>query len=206
MDKNVENVYLKKISANKYELITKNFELTPKVYKMYVIDDVIVLRQTYYKKDYNNFEAKANSSNTAHNTENISNTTEYKSNYIQNQHNTQNTNNQTSKPSTLSSDFVICEDQNDARELSRMLTDDIKEGKILGIKGFDKKYYIFKTEYYNKLKALIIESARNSNKETTLEKLITETKEPEDALRGTIEILKEEGNLFERNKVYKLIE
>jgi len=224
-----ENVYLNKVSANKYELITKDAELMPRVYKLFVVDGMIILKPAYYKK-YGTYENKQNYEKPQTETESNNDelkTSEIKVDYKPNNYNDnyknynsynnynkgQTYNNERyynkydQKPrTTLSTDYVVCEDQNQAKEFSQMLSQDIKEGKILGIKGFDRRYYIFKSEYYSKIKSLITGIAKASEKETTLEKIINATKEPEDAIKGVLEIMKEEGQLFERNKVYKLIE
>ncbi len=187
MDK-YENVYLKKVTDNKYELITKDLELIPKVYKLFVVDGMIILKPTYYyqKKPEEGFESADNKEKyKIYNKDYYYKKKEY---------------------STMDVDYIVCDDQNQAKEISQKYSDEIKEGLVLGIKGFDRRYYIFKTTYYQKLKSLIVGVAKTTNKETSLEKLIDATKEPEDALKGVIEIMKEEGYLFEKNKIYKLIE
>ncbi len=120
-----ENVYLRKIGNNKYELITKDFDLIPRVYRLFKVDDIIILKPEYvYKKE----EPKKVESPVVEtkviqtdNNEIINNTTNEQNEVI----------------GELKTYFVI-ENQNVAKELSLKYSDLIKKREIIGIKGFDK--------------------------------------------------------------------
>jgi len=188
-----ENVYLKKISDKKYELITKNFDLHPRVYRLYNADGVIILKPEYsasYKKKEQIEDEKENTKKTYNSYE--ANTNNYTANYVKKEYLPEST--------IFKNPYYVCEDSEEARTISRSLYRQITEGIVLGIKGFDGKYYVFKKEYYHKVRDSILECAKNSDEVITLAKLQVSTKEPEDALKGTLEIMKEEGYLFEKTK------
>jgi len=157
-----EKVFVKKISKQKYEIITKDFELKDGVYTLYK------LKKDYFLKP-DNYEYKN------------------KQEYFKKE-----------EPSkTILKDYYIFSNENEAKTFSRKYFKEIKSKKLIGLKGFDGNFYILKTEFFDKIKNLILKLNKQEFIIKDLEKLITINP---NALRGILEIMKEEGIIIENKK------
>jgi len=95
-------------------------------------------------------------------------------------------------------DFQVIENSEEAKNFSQKREKEIKEGKILGIKGFDGKYYIIKKELFLAGKEKILKELKEGIK--SLQDLSIKTKMNESLVKGICELLKEEGEIMEKRK------
>jgi hypothetical protein len=184
-----ENVYLNKISDTKYEIITKDFKLFPKVYKLFLIDDMILLKPDKYEKK----EIKPKE---------IEIKDEIKPKYEKGEYTNKNktwVKEDFSVNKILDKGYKICENQQEAKDMSYKLKNGIRQGQVIGIKGFDNKYYIYKSEFFEKIKKQVLDHLKKHN-ELGLDELIGLTKKYDLVLRGVIEIMKEQGDIYEFKK------
>ncbi len=104
----------------------------------------------------------------------------------------------------LGDSFLAIEDPEEIRKISYVLKNEINNGDVLGIRGFDRTYYIFKRPCYEKNKSILLSSLKESNR--TFEELKTKLNVPEQLLKGLIELTKEQGEIIEPKKGnYKLV-
>lgn len=89
-------------------------------------------------------------------------------------------------------------DINSAAEISKKYEKLIKNGEIIGVRGFDKLFYVAKTEYYNrmneKIKKIIVKNARQ------LDEIAVETGESKNACNAILQILLSNGEIMEQKK------
>jgi len=149
------NVFLKKISDSKYELISKNLDLEQGDYSLTKVEELWILKQVYSSKDSEN------------------------------------------KEDVYNRGYIIFENEYQTKKFVEQYKEDIKKQKLVGIKGFDNKFYIFSSTYYIDLKNKILKSITEN---TSIEELATSTIENTDIIRGVIELLKEDGVIFEKTK------
>lgn len=104
----------------------------------------------------------------------------------------------------LGDSFLAIEDPEEIRKISYVLKNEINNGEVLGIRGFDRTYYIFRKANYEKNKSILLASLKESNK--TFEELKTKLNVPELLLKGLIELVKEQGEIIEPKKgTYKIV-
>ncbi|MFH0834753.1 MAG: hypothetical protein V1881_00210 [Candidatus Micrarchaeota archaeon] len=99
--------------------------------------------------------------------------------------------------------FLVVETELEAKRLSKELEPQVKGHSVLGVRGFDKKYYIatraFLAEAGEKVQKALLKG------ELTLGQTCVATKMPSDACVAALSILKEEGEIFEKRKGYYAI-
>jgi len=98
----------------------------------------------------------------------------------------------------ISKGFFIFEDANQANEFAKRNREKIEHEEIIGIKGFNNRFYFFANTYYNEKKKNILDSLTQEG--SSLELLSSKIEINEDIIRGLIELLKEEGLIFERTR------
>ncbi|VVB67913.1 Uncharacterised protein [Candidatus Norongarragalina meridionalis] len=99
--------------------------------------------------------------------------------------------------------FLVVETELEAKRLSKELEPQVKGHSVLGVRGFDKKYYIA-------TRAFLAEAGERVQKallkgELTLGQTCVATKMNQDACVAALSILKEEGEIFEKRKGYYAI-
>ncbi|PIO06246.1 hypothetical protein COT29_01995 [Candidatus Micrarchaeota archaeon CG08_land_8_20_14_0_20_59_11] len=96
--------------------------------------------------------------------------------------------------------FLVVETELEAKRLSKELEPQVKGHSVMGVRGFDKKYYIatrtFLAEAGEKVQKALLKG------EMTLGQACVATKMPQDACVAALSILKEEGEIFEKRKGY----
>ncbi len=91
----------------------------------------------------------------------------------------------------------------DLKEIIEKNRTAIKSGKIKGLKGFDGRFYIARTEYILKMSPLII---KQLDKEKSIEEIAGNLNVEPDAVRTVLHILAEAGDVIEKRQgVYAAI-
>ncbi len=85
--------------------------------------------------------------------------------------------------------------EREAKEFSKRYEREIKEGRLLGIRGFDKKYYVIRKDYFDKYSQLILKLLEKGP--LTLDEIAKRTKLPIHACKGILLLLSEEGQVYE---------
>jgi len=100
--------------------------------------------------------------------------------------------------------YAIIENEMEARDLSRFLEKQIRAGDYLGIRGFNKKFYIAEKNYYISLSERIRKLL--TKKDATVEQLATELKVTDDASAVAIMLMNNESEVIEKKKgMYGLV-
>jgi hypothetical protein len=79
------------------------------------------------------------------------------------------------------------------------LESDVKMGRVLGIRGFDKKYYVVTREFYDALSKKLLK-ALSGKKEENVVALSESLKAPQEACIAVLYLMKEEGEVIERKR------
>ncbi|MDD4984031.1 MAG: hypothetical protein PHH82_04325 [Candidatus ainarchaeum sp.] len=149
------SLFLKKISPNKYELLTKDLDIEQGSYSIQNIDGLWIMKKLAQTSMFKNSEIHTKG-------------------------------------------FFIFEDSNSATKFAYSIREDIEQEKVKGIKGFNNRFYFFSTTYYTKMKDKIIPLLTVSPQ--TLTQLAEGLEVNEDIVKGILELLKEDGLVFEKKK------
>jgi len=98
-----------------------------------------------------------------------------------------------------SNGFLVLSNEEEAREASVRLESEVKTGRVLGIRGFDKKYYIVTRTFYDALSKKLLK-ALSGKKEENVAELCELLKTPLEACTGVLYLMKEEGEVIERKR------
>ncbi len=205
-----ENIYINKTGENKYEIITKEISFEPGVYTLYNLEKNLfvvkkqvfgdntkaIKEQQYLPKDEPSEITKIENQ-----------AKEVKE--VQEKQEQDNTNREEStqewykkaldiKKELNQNQFLVIKDLEEVRKLSFVTKQEINSGEILGIRGFDKNYYVFKKPYFETIKEKILESMTSDP--VNYDFLLDKTKVSKEELNGTLEILKEQSELVELKK------
>lgn len=102
--------------------------------------------------------------------------------------------------------FMIVTNDNEAKMVSESLSQKIKAGEVIGIKGFDSRYYIFKSSFFNKSNDKIVESFSKFNGKCSLKDMCNSTGLDENVCKGILWFLLERGDVIEKsNSTYQMI-
>ena len=101
--------------------------------------------------------------------------------------------------SLLKNDYLIIDNKTEAQKLSAKLKEEIKSGEVRGTRGFDGKFYIATSDFYNKHRAAILK-VLEKNKIANLKQINTETKLNESACLVILRLLDEKGEIIEKEK------
>ncbi|MBI5176983.1 hypothetical protein HY995_02760 [Candidatus Micrarchaeota archaeon] len=100
--------------------------------------------------------------------------------------------------------FLVIENEIEIRDASRELEPMVKDGSVMGIKGFDKKLYLASRGYYEGTSAKILGAVGKG--EYSPQEIATLTKENEAGCLCVLQLLKEEGKAFEKKRgVFTLV-
>lgn len=94
--------------------------------------------------------------------------------------------------------FLSLSDVEEVRKISYVTRQDINSGEILGIRGFDKNYYIFKKVLFDKMKDMLL--GLMDKEPMDIEDILDKVQYPKEQILGIIEILKEQSDLIEVKK------
>jgi predicted transcriptional regulator len=102
--------------------------------------------------------------------------------------------------------FVVAQSDNEAKMVSESLSQKIKSGQILGIKGFDSHYYIFNSKFFNESNEKIVKCFSKSEGKCSLKHLSENTGLDENICKGILMFLLEKGDIIEKpNSTYQMI-
>jgi hypothetical protein len=100
--------------------------------------------------------------------------------------------------------FIVLQTEQEASSLSLSLEDSIRSGKVLGIRAFNKKFYIVLRSFFEQNSGKIIKDLKAGPKSVT--ELEKSTSLDEDAIRAMLYLLSEQGDVSERRRdVFTLI-
>lgn len=101
--------------------------------------------------------------------------------------------------------YVVMEFEGDARDASARLEKELKEGAVLGTRGFDKKYYVAQKGFYQEWGAKVRKLLRESGP-SGIGLVSSRLGMSEVAARVELELMREQGELIEKKKgVYWLV-
>ena len=94
--------------------------------------------------------------------------------------------------------YVIAENESDAKHLSDQLASNVRKKDIVGIRGFDRKYYIVKNSFARKYAPKIKSVLRTGSK--SADKIADEIGVDRQGTAAILTIMNEEGELIEKRK------
>jgi biotin operon repressor/antitoxin component of MazEF toxin-antitoxin module len=98
--------------------------------------------------------------------------------------------------------FLVLEHEGQAKELNMKLRYEKKEGTVKGTRGFDKKYYVIKTDRLMDLERRLPKAI---GKGKSLKDIAAELKLSEGLCKAAIELMREDGKIIEKRRdVYAL--
>ncbi|MCX8200092.1 MAG: hypothetical protein N3G76_01350 [Candidatus Micrarchaeota archaeon] len=95
--------------------------------------------------------------------------------------------------------IVVIQNDELARSISMVLQEKIKKGSVMGMKGFDGKYYIMTSKKYQEADSLI-RTYLAENKRATLSELSKSLGLSETVCRGVLNFLLESGDVIEKSR------
>lgn len=106
--------------------------------------------------------------------------------------------------SLLGRGYAIIANEEEARQISKQFEKEIKANEIVGVRGFDKKFYIvtgtFLKENYQKITKAI------GSRELGIRDIAASAKIDEMGCNACLQVMKEQGEVIEKRKgVFKLI-
>lgn len=99
---------------------------------------------------------------------------------------------------------AVFENELEAKRVSKVFEAEIKEGRVMGVRGFDKKFYVVTSALRDSVSAKV--SRALSQKASGIADLAAETRAPLDAVNAVLQLMKEEGELIEKKRgVFSLV-
>jgi len=95
--------------------------------------------------------------------------------------------------------YVIVEREGEAKELSERLAPQIKKGEIMGVRGFDKRFYLARKGFYVSSSERISKAMRGG-KDKGVEEIAKEAKLKPDECEAVLNIMREEGEVVEKKR------
>ncbi len=100
--------------------------------------------------------------------------------------------------------FAVIENELEAKRVSQLLESEIKAGKVMGVRGFDKKFYVVSSALHGALSEKI--SKALSQKNMALPEIVSETKANESAATAVLQVMREDGEVIEKKRgIYSLV-
>ncbi len=108
-------------------------------------------------------------------------------------------NQNSSDPFTIlkSQGFIVLADKNEARTLSEKLSQYVKTGEFVGIKGFDGKFYMVSREYFGKVQSLI---SKILTEDMDANSIAAASKTDPDGCTAVLRLMAEGGDIMEKRK------
>lgn len=94
--------------------------------------------------------------------------------------------------------YIILKNEEDAKKFSNIFQDKLKDKSIIGIKSFDGNYYVIDKLLFNKIRTKIL--SLKTSLSFTLDSFKEDAELSKELLKIVIELLKEEGLIFEKRK------
>lgn len=102
-------------------------------------------------------------------------------------------------------EVIVLLTEEDARTFSKVFEKELREGSLLGIRGFDKKFYIINSASFSALSEKIMSSLSEAA-ECSLQELCFRANATEELCVASLLLLKEKGEIIERKKgIYSLV-
>jgi hypothetical protein len=109
-----------------------------------------------------------------------------------------------SEASLLGRGFAVIVNEEDARSISKQFEKEIKANDIMGVRGFDKKFYIVTAPYYRQNYPRILKAI--GSREMGLKDVSIATKLDEPGCNACLQVMKEQGDVIEKRRgVFKVI-
>jgi hypothetical protein len=93
--------------------------------------------------------------------------------------------------------FIIINDKNEARSLSEQLASEMKNGSVVGVKGFDGKFYAVTRAYFTKAQTAI---AAVMKEPMDADSVAAATKLELEGCRAVLRLMAENGDLIEKKR------
>jgi hypothetical protein len=93
--------------------------------------------------------------------------------------------------------FIIINDKNEARSLSEQLASEMKSGAVVGVKGFDGKFYAVTRTYFTKSQATITAVMKEP---MDADSIAAATKLEPDGCRAVLRLMAENGDVIEKKR------
>ncbi len=97
----------------------------------------------------------------------------------------------------MSQDYVVLENADMASKLSYALRKQGRHNSVLGVKGFDGKFYIVTKSFFSKLAPIMLKSLESPK---DVDALAAECRLPKDGCLAVLNLLAEQGDVLEKNK------
>lgn len=100
--------------------------------------------------------------------------------------------------------FLVLQTEAEASSLSVAVQDSIRSGKVLGIRAFNKRFYIVLRSYFEKNNGKVIKELKSGPK--SVAEIAKSTELNDDAIRAMLYLLSEQGDVSERRRdIFTLI-
>lgn len=93
--------------------------------------------------------------------------------------------------------FQILTDKNQAYRLSQSLSQEMREGTVFGVKGFDNKFYIVTREYLDRAQSAISDVLKGDMEPVTIASL---ARLDNDGCIAVLRLMAEKGDIIEKKK------
>ncbi len=93
--------------------------------------------------------------------------------------------------------FIIINDKNEARSLSEQLASEMKSGAVVGVKGFDGKFYAVTRAYFTKAQAAITAVMKEP---MDADSIAAAAKLDPEGCRAVLKLMAENGDLIEKKR------
>ncbi|MFH1750857.1 MAG: AbrB/MazE/SpoVT family DNA-binding domain-containing protein [Candidatus Micrarchaeota archaeon] len=104
----------------------------------------------------------------------------------------------------LEKGFLVVAIEEEARRLSKQYEKEIKTNEIMGVRGFDKKFYIVSAPYFKQNYPKIMKAI--GSRELALRDISLATKMEEAGCNACLQVMKEAGEVIEKRRgVFKAI-
>ncbi len=101
--------------------------------------------------------------------------------------------------------YVVLPTEAEAAALSVAVSESIRQGQVIGTRAFNKKYYILLKSFFDKLGNELVKQLKNGPKRVS--ELASQLHLDEEAVRGVLYLLAEQGDVTENRKdVFALVE
>ncbi len=94
--------------------------------------------------------------------------------------------------------FVVLDNEFEAKNLSQELEKEVKRGNVIGVRGFDKKYYVVSKGFLKHASDKVLREL--SKRDCNAKELALASKLRLDACIAALCVLKEEGEVIEKRK------
>ncbi len=94
--------------------------------------------------------------------------------------------------------YLVIDDEDAAKAVGKALEVQIKQGLVLGVRGFDKRFYIVTREFYEANSDKIMKGAQK--KECTADEVAGLLKTSEAGANAVLQVMKEEGDVLEKRR------